>query len=214
MLLHGVADPDRREPPPLSAGALEARRILAETQQAYVNQQEKKMGDMQTALSKVISDWEADTPDNIATTEPKQDKRVTTGVSQATFDYVRGNPGIAKATAIHDLQKQGYKSTSTTTLLSAMIRQKQIIVDTNGGMRTATDHYTPVQYVANKERAPRQAKVDSTPQGLAALYAQPTPVPETTPVPPPPLTAQKVLETLNVKEAFALYRELQKMFEN
>lgn len=205
-LLHGVADPDRRKELPLSEGAIEAKRLLAVAQQAYVNQQENQMPDMKTALSKVINQWDTDTPDAPAYTP---DKRTTTGVSHATFEYVRRNPGKTKAVAVRELEAQGYKPTSTVTLLSAMVRQKQIIVDLNGGMRTAADHYVPVKYVPSKKAAkpvlvpaPKQVK-EEAPQGLAALYVQPS---------APPTTAQQVLETLNVKEAYELYQALAKMF--
>jgi hypothetical protein len=175
------------------------------------------MTDMKTALTKVINEWDKDAPDAPAPAY-KQDGRTTTGVSQATFGYVHNNPGITKATAIHDLNKQGYKPTSTTTLLSAMVRQKQIVVDSHGGMRTATDHYTPVKYVPSSKAAkpvkpvklvkpaPKQDTAPA-PQGLAALYVQPSVLPSATPT-----TAQQVLETLNVKEAYELYLALAKMF--
>ena len=220
-LLHGTPDPDRRDTPPVSAGAIEARKLLAVAQQAYVKQQENQMADMKTALSKVINEWEKDIPDAPAY---KQDGRTTTGVSQATFEYVRRNPGKTKAVAIRDLEVQGYKPTSTTTLLSAMVRQKQILVDTDGKLRTAADHYTPVKYVPSSKAAkpvkpaPKFVPIAhvapaETPQGLAALYVQPTAEPERAAVPKPtPTTAQQVLETLNVKEAFELYLALAKMF--
>jgi hypothetical protein len=221
MLLHGTPDPDRRDKPPLSEGAIEAKRLLAVAQQAYVKQQENQMADMKTALSKVINEWDKDAP---APTEYKQDGRTTTGVSQATFEYVRRNPGKTKAVAIRDLELQGYKPTSTTTLLSAMVRQKQILVDTDGKLRTAADHYTPVKYVPSSKAAkpvkpvkpvkpaPKQVK-EEAPQGLAALYVQPTAEPERAAVPKPtPTTAQQVLETLNVKEAYELFLALAKMF--
>ena len=213
-LLHGVADPDRRKELPLSEGAIEAKRLLAVAQQAYVNQQENQMADMKTALSKVISQWDTDAPEP---TEYKQDGRTTTGVSQATFEYVRRNPGKTKAVAVRELEAQGYKPTSTVTLLSAMVRQKQILVDTDGKLRTAADHYVPVKYIPSKKAAkpvkvakpaPQQVNEDA-PQGLAALYVPPTPAPA--PI-APPTTAQQVLETLNVKEAYELYLALAKMF--
>lgn len=217
VLLHGVPDPDRRKELPLSEGAIEAKRLLAVAQQAYVNQQENQMADMKTALSKVISQWDTDAPDAPAPTEYKPDKRTTTGVSQATFDYVKRNPGKTKAVAIKELEQQGYKPTSTTTLLSSMIRQGHITLDAKGGLSAAIEHYTPVKYVPN-DRVAKPVKVakparqqvnEDAPQGLAALYVPPTPAPA--PI-APPTTAQQVLETLNVKEAYELYLALAKMF--
>lgn len=178
------------------------------------------MPDMKTALSKVINEWEKDTaPEAPASTEYKKDGRTTTGVSQATFDYVKRNPGKTKAVAVRELEQQGYKPTSTTTLLSSMIRQRHMTLDTNGGLHAAIAHYTPVKHVPSNKPAkpvkaakptPVQAK-EAAPQGLAALYAQPTPA--LIPAPEPThLTAKQVMETLNVKEAYELYLALAKMF--
>ena len=171
------------------------------------------MADMQTAISRIINDWEKEITMQTEQTT-KQDKRVTTGVSQTTFDYVKNNPGKTKAVVISELDAKGFKPASTTTLLSAMIRQKKIIVDINGGLRAASDKYTPVKSIPAKRKqmaapALKQAKIEVvTPQGLAALYVPPTR--ETTK--PTALTAQDVLDTLNVKEAYDLYLALAKMF--
>jgi hypothetical protein len=170
------------------------------------------MADMQTAISRIINDWEKEITMQTEQTT-KQDKRVTTGVSQTTFDYVKNNPGKTKAVVISELDAKGFKPASTTTLLSAMIRQKKIIVDINGGLRAAADKYTPVKSIPAKRKqmaAPRQKPVEhvAPSQGLAALYVPPTR--ETTK--PTALTAQDVLDTLNVKEAYDLYLALAKMF--
>lgn len=217
-ILHGAPDPDRRGTAPVSAGAIEARRLLAVAKQTYAsNEKEKQMPDMQTALSKVINDWEKETTMNDTQTEqaPKQDKRITTGVSHATFDHVKRNPGKTKAVVVRELDEQGFKPTSTTTLLSAMIRQKKIIVDVDGKLRAASDSYTPVKYMPVKRKqkaapALKQAKIEAvTPQGLAALYVQPTAAPAPKPT---TINAQYVMETLNVKEAYELFLALSKMF--
>lgn len=227
ILLHGKPDTDRRELPPLSAGAIEAKRLLEVAKQAYVNQQENQMADMKTALSKVINEWDNATPDAPAATPIKKDGRITTGVSQATFDFIKNNPGKTKAVAIRELEEQGYKPTSTTTLISAMVRQGQVVVDDSGHLTAKRGYYTPVKYIPSKKTAkaakvakpaPMQQVREETPQGLAALYVQPTPAPVQTTAPAPTtapmMTAKQVLETLSVKEAFALYRELQSMFDN
>lgn len=163
------------------------------------------MPDMQTALSKVINSWEQEVD---AANAPQ----VTTGVSQATHQYVKDNPGTTKSEAIKELDKLGYKPTSTTTLLSAMIRTKQITVNVNGGMYIVHEHYKPIQ--ANKKKpAPKEKVIKplEQAQGIAALGVQATPAPTPT-APSTKLTAKQVLETLNVQEAYELYKELDKMF--
>lgn len=207
-MLYGKPLTDTRETPPLSAGAREAKHILA-----AVNK-EKQMPDMQTELSKVINSWEKETDMN----EKRSGAPITTGVSHATYNYVKNHPGVTKAKAIEILNIQGYKPTSTTTLLAAMIRNKQIIVDLKGGMTVAKDTYEPIKtqvrakpkpvQVRNAKPVQEVASPVEQAQGIAALTAL-APTPETRGT---TLTAQHILRTLNVQEAFALYKELAAMF--
>jgi len=157
------------------------------------------MPDMQTALSKVISSWEQEVD---AANAPQ----VTTGVSQATHQYVKENPGITKSEAIKELKKLGYKPSSTTTLLSAMIRNKQITLSVNGGMHIANEHYTPIRTKVEKAKPKVTQMPAEQARGIAALSIP------TTQATPTRLTAKQVLETLNVQEAYELYKELDKMF--
>jgi len=209
-ILYGKPLTDTRDTPPLSAGAREARHILA-----AVNK-EKQMPDMKTALSKVINQWEQETDmqsTTPTTTSNKGGAPATVGVSQATYQYVKDHPNVTKYDAIKALDAKGYKPTSTTTLLASMIRSGQIVLDSHGGMRVTLDHYTPIktQAKAKPKAKPADTPVRDQAQGIAALQILPTqaPVPETR---GNKLTAKQVLETLNVQEAYELYKELDKMF--
>jgi hypothetical protein len=117
-----------------------------------------------------------------------------------------------------------------------MIRQKQMSRDKDGKMTALIPEYRPLKASATirnmgaalrKKIANTKApdKADYTPRpvqaikqiavraGIATLNASHAQAAPSQPVQSaPPLTAKQVLETLSIKEAHVLYRELQTMF--
>jgi hypothetical protein len=93
------------------------------------------MTDIQTALTQAINEWEG--------------VAAPVSVSQATFDYIRDNPGKSKSVVIRELEARGFKPTSTTTLISAMLRQKLVKIDADKRLTTLVKSYAPIQ--ANKK---------------------------------------------------------------
>jgi hypothetical protein len=160
----------------------------------------------------------------------------TIGVSQAAFNYVKDNPYTTAMQAVKALEKQGFKKTSLTSLYTQMIRQKQMSRDKDGKMTALIPEYRPLKASATirnmgaalrKKIANTKApdKADYTPRpvqaikqiavraGIATLNASHAQAAPSQPVQSaPPLTAKQVLETLSIKEAHVLYRELQTMF--
>lgn len=236
---------------PVSAGAIEARRLIAEAQLKYKQQQENAMNAVVAQNERVkaaLSEWGDDeTPPvaaHIQTESAKQRHyfKATVGVSQAAFNYVRDNPYTTTAQAVSALEKQGFKKTSLSSLYTQMVRQGQLSKDKDGRLTALIPEFRPLKASTTlrnlgllmrkksaKPKAPTKAaaperqaptvnidmraiKNRNTPEGIAALnasHAQPTPVAAPT---PKLLTAAQVLETLSIKEAHILYRELQTMF--
>jgi hypothetical protein len=167
--------------------------------------------------------------------------QATVGVSQASFNYVRDNPYTTAAQATAALAKQGFKKTSLTSLYTQMIRQGHLSRDKDGKLTALIPEFRPLKATATirnmgallrKKLANTKAptKADPPPRqpakvnidiaaikkqngiraGIATLnasHAQAAPAPA-----PTLLTAKQVLETLSIKEAHMLYRELQTMF--
>jgi hypothetical protein len=163
----------------------------------------------------------------------------TVGVSQASFNYVRDNPYTTAAQAVQALEKQGFKKTSLTSLYTQMIRQGHLSRDKDGKLTALIPEFRPLKATATirnmgallrkklaNTKAPTKAdppplrptklNIDIRPTkqqngvhaGIATLnasHAQAAPAPTL-------LTAKQVLETLSIKEAHMLYRELQTMF--
>ncbi len=188
------------------------------------------MPDMKTALSKIIDTWETnDASLSTNTAQPESTPTMTpsesTGTSRATFNYLRDTPYVTTAAAVKNLELLGYNPASTTSLISQMVKQGLCSRDKDGHLTVLVKEYRPLKSTTalRKEREARlldketrkppvnidarAIKERNMPErlvGFNAIVAQPTSA--------APITAEQVLKTLSVKEAFALYRELQTMF--
>jgi len=88
---------------------------------------------------KAMAQWnEPTTPMN---TTPTPDTSVS--ISEATFNAVRDNPGLTKAKIVALLETQGHKPTSTTSMLSIMIRYGIIIQEEGKVLRAIGNKYKP-----------------------------------------------------------------------
>lgn len=211
---------------PISAGAIEARRLIAEAQLKYQHQQEKAMNAAPAQNERIqaaLNEWGDE--DTQTRAEP-----VTVGVSKAAFDYIRDNPYATTMQAVDALEKRGFKRTSLTSLYSQMVRQGHLSKDMDGRLTALIKEFRTLksssQMLKLSQRAQppeRQAptvaidiraiKNRNKPEGIASLNAAPAQAtPTTAAKPPTPLTAAQVLESLSIKEAHILYRELQTMF--
>ena len=108
------------------------------------------MPDIKSALSAALNEW-----DDYIETNNQQEKQVqnqpkkhlfkpTNNVTRSTFDLIRANPGITRKEACKLLDKQGYKVSSTASLISAFIRQGQVEL-TDGKMFTTSNDYVPLK---------------------------------------------------------------------
>lgn len=214
---------------------------MSNSGQYPISIKEKIMPDMKTALHAVLNEWDkadaslsTSSQPQVKPTKPSHLFKPTVGVSQAAFNYIRDNPYTTSAQAVKVLEKQGFKKTSLTSLYTQMIRQKQMSRDKDGKMTALIPEYRPLKASATirnmgaalrKKIANTKApdKADYTPRpvqaikqiavraGIATLnasHAQAAVAPPVT----QQLTAKQVLETLSIKEAHVLYRELQTMF--
>jgi hypothetical protein len=259
--------------PPLSEGAIEARRLIAEAQLKYNEQQEKAMQAVTAQNERVkaaLNEWGDDdhTPSAPPQTEPNTKNlfKTTVGVSKASFNYIRDNPYLTTMQAVDELERKGFKRGSTVSLLSQMVRQGLLSKDKDGKLTALVKEFRPLKSTnqmakiakllkraAAKKPKPKAKAVPKHPPvktikfefpeeaepnrqhpehppakvnidivaikerngiraGIATLnaaHAQATPAAEPAPT---MLTAKQVLETLSIKEAHMLYRELQTMF--
>jgi len=237
---------------PVSAGAIEARRLIAEAQLKYKQQQENAVNAVTAQNERVkaaLSEWGDE--DTTPAPAPKERHyfKATVGVSQAAFNYVRDNPYTTTVQAISALEQQGFKKTSLSSLYTQMVRQGQLSKDKDGKLTALIPEFRPLKASATlrnlgllmkkKIAKPKAQTKAATPErqaptvnidvraikeqnavraGIATLNAshaqagQAAPATPLAAATPKLLTAAQVLETLSIKEAHILYRELQTMF--
>jgi hypothetical protein len=183
------------------------------------------MADIKTALQKVIGEWDkakdmANHAEHVAVQTAVEKKtgrffEPTNNVTRATFETVRNNPGITRAEALQQLQAQGFKESSSSSLVTAFLQQGQFeLVD--GKLFTTSNEYTPLksgktrrEMVSKKPAVKAVKPLNPVKPNIAAQQPQATSVAQ-----PKSITPNMVLETLNVKDAYALYKALEAMFTN
>ena len=153
------------------------------------------MADIQTALSQAINEWEQAVDAQITPAN-----QAPMGVSQATFEFIMNNPGKFKRVVIRELEAQGYKPSSTTTLISAMVRQNKVHMDIDKRLTAIAKSYTPVQ--ARSKQQAKTKPVNPVKQGIAAL----------------PIAAVKgfdvdvLIDSLTLRQAMMLRKRLNDIF--
>ena len=169
------------------------------------------MSDIKTALAQAIDEWEQGVD---AASTPAQTKAPTTGVSHATFDYIKRNPGKSIQAVVRELEVQGYKTTSTTTLISAMVRQGLVHKDKHKCLRTTAASYSPVQAAKKpKGKVFKDPKpVTLVQQGIAALQPHATPaVVEAAPT-IKEFNVDALIDSLTLRQAMELRKRLNDMW--
>lgn len=151
------------------------------------------MPDMKTELNKVINEWE-----NGAPSAPSNGT-----VSQRTFKYIQDNPGCTVNAAIAALEKMGLKPSSTTSLISAMVRQLSVRKDEFKRLYPITNAYVPLKQNGVKKPKPKPKALPQAPaQGIAALH-----------IPPKAFDAAALIDTLTLRQALEVRALLNKMCE-
>jgi len=192
------------------------------------------MADIQTALARVLDEWEgkADNaaPQPEATQKPKAHLfKPTTGVTKATFNFVRANPGINRVEATKLLVMQGYKEGSVASLITAFIKQEQMeLVD--GKLFTTVNEYQPLKdskavredaikkaKLAKRKAAAeaRAARIRAEGAGITALQPlqpQPTPAPRSTII-TTNFNVENVIKNLTIYQAKELRDALNNLFK-
>lgn len=175
------------------------------------------MPDLKSELTKVINSWEkpvepAAPAAPAATTKPVSAFKPTNNVCRATFDCIKNNPGKNRQEIAALLEKDGYKRSSTTSLMGQMVKQS-MVRDTGGLLFAAVPEYRPIK--SSKTFKNQQAKQE--------VKAAPAPMPERKKITivntrtgevlnPKPVAKEwepkDVIDTLTVRQAIALFKEL------
>jgi len=115
-----------------------------------------------------------DTMQTTETITTKQSHRFQekNGVTRATFEFVRDNPGMQAKDIVEALLKRGYKTNSTDSLIYQMVRVGMMTRDVHGGFHAVGSEYKTYS-LAKKIKSAKAAKAGKKPTkksaGIAAL---------------------------------------------
>ncbi len=177
------------------------------------------MPDLKSELTKVINSWEAPTqaaskPE--PTPAPKTGARPifepTNNVCRATFAFIQSNPGKNRRELAKLLEDQGYKRSSTTSLMGQMVTQG-MVRDTGGLLFTNVPEYRPIKSYKSFKNQQEKEVVKPAPAPVAERkkitivntrtgeVLNPKPVEKE-------WEPKDVIDTLTVRQAIALFKEL------
>jgi hypothetical protein len=170
------------------------------------------MPDIASALRQALDSWEPTVdipPPAPAPTKPYF--TVTNNVTRVTFNYVRDNPGKNRVEVAKDLEKQGYKPGSVSSLIGQMIKQG-LIRESAQLLYVTANEYAPlkgskvVKALAAKPQEQQRKKVVLVSKRTGAIVGA-APVAEPTPV-VKEWSPNDVIDTLTVHQAIALFKAL------
>lgn len=165
------------------------------------------MPDLQTEMQKILQTWDEPYPQPETTKETIVFKP-TTNTSRASFEIVRDNPYKTKREYIKLLEQRGFKSSSTSSLLSQMTRQGMLSADDMGLLHANQNEYRPLKTAKAYAKQAKKVKTSklrtSEPvidSGITRLVKQPYRT-----------KIQTILDDISLSDAHELYRELHTYF--
>lgn len=128
-------------------------------------------------------------------------------VSRETFNYVKNHPGVTRAVMGAEMEKKGFKRSSTVSLATQFIRQG-MIRSVNHGLYVEQAEYTPIKapkkVKPSKDVLPppqkRVAKVTAPPASGVYISGFNTQSPK------------DILDSMSIATARCVYDELKKIF--
>lgn len=171
------------------------------------------MPDLQSELSKIASAWDTHEQQIRQPQQEKTVQQVTGNASRDTFEFIKLNPRKhTHAEAVRAIVQLGYKSNTVHSLITQMKRAGLVNTDAGDLLYTEKTVYVPFTNPYKASLAKSKTKAKPQKAGIAALPVQAAEAPVERKQLVLKMTADDVLNKLDVKEAFKLYQELAKMF--
>ena len=197
--------------------------------------------DIATALKSAIKSWEitkevsdmratdkpTPTPATDAPVEVKWTGAVPTykdPVSHRIFRFIRENQGMTSAQCVQKLSADGMIASSVSSYIFQMLKSNLLYADENKRLYTKYTEYKSPTQISPKpsKRKPKAAKIKAKPVTVSV----PETVTMTSPTPPVVRTVavqqkidsidqdvEKIMATINLRTAYALFFTLKKMFK-
>ena len=162
-----------------------------------------------TKLENLSFDDEGSDKPNGQTTLPHAFKP-TNNVSRETFNYVKNHPGVTRATMGAEMEKKGFKRSSTISLATQFVRQGMIRAS-NHGLYVTQDEYTPIKTAkAFKNKKPSKDVLPPPQKKVTKVTASPASTIYISGV--NTQSAQELLASMSIVQARNVYDELKKIF--
>jgi hypothetical protein len=168
------------------------------------------MPDIASALQKALNEWEPTVdipPPAPAPTKPYF--TVTNNVTRVTFNYVRDNPGKNRVEVAKDLEKQGYKPGSVSSLVGQMIKQG-LIRESAQLLYVTTNEYAPLK--GSKVVKALAAKPQEQQRKIVTITRKAAPEAEPTPQSNGSWNVTNQLNSMSIVQARLMYDALRKIF--
>lgn len=173
---------------------------------------------MQQTKTHIPAEWDNETTNanitevNTMQTQTAENKRVyfqtTNNVTRTTFDFVKSNPGQTRVQIAKNLELQGFKKSSTTSLLGQMVKQG-LLRETAERLYHNQPEYTPLK------SSKAHAKTTSTPVPPAPkVETKVKRVASTNTLLSEQFDVQKFVDGMTLKQAKAVYDYLRGVFGN
>jgi len=160
-------------------------------------------------LKNLSFDDEGSDKPNGRTTLPQAFK-TTNNVSRETFNYVKSHPGITRAAMGVEMEKKGFKKSSTISLATQFVRQGMMRSD-NHGLYVTQNEYTPIKVVkAFKNKKPSNDVLPPPQKQVAKVTAPPASAIYISSV--NTHSAKDLLAIMTIVQAREVYDELKKIF--
>jgi hypothetical protein len=152
-------------------------------------------------LEAAIAEWEA----------PKEKKlfTITNNVTRSTFDIIRDNPGITRKETVDKLTPRGYKSSSTATLISQMIRQRLVRIE-GDALYANFPEYVPLR--ASLRGTPKVKGKVKVKSAAKAKVEAPAPAPRTAII-TTNYDVDRIIKNLTIYQAKELRDALNNLFK-
>lgn len=189
------------------------------------------MPDIKTALTTALTTATSNTLSQEINAWDDEETQRTTGkrlfsvgnnVSRETFNMVKAHPGLSAVQYVEMLNKKGFKDSSTTSILSQLVRTGQLIrSETTRTLTVARPEYTPIKNPSKakprKQRKVEEKKAGNTHQssvGIAALKGETVePKGVTSIILQRNWTPESVIDKLTLPQAKQLFEALSKYFK-
>jgi len=157
------------------------------------------MPDIQTEMTKLLNEWNKAEPTITQSVSPN--RLITNNVTRITFNFIRDNPGVSSREAVKRLESQGFKPSSTSSLITRFLRGKLVRMENDGLFATTNEYRSVFKATQSKPKLVAKVVKPASVAQVASVHAAPA-----------TFDPKHILNSLSLYQARDLYVELKSLF--